>query len=104
MGYKIVVTADAENDFDQYVSYLLFVKNNEQAAGNLINDFEATKNSLGLIAESLKYCENPRLKELGYRRVNFLSHDYFMLYRVENQTVIIDSIFHELQDYEHKIL
>jgi len=26
-----------------------------------------------------------------------------MLYRIENDTVYVDSIFHELQDYENKM-
>ncbi|MFR2038592.1 MAG: type II toxin-antitoxin system RelE/ParE family toxin, partial [Anaerobutyricum sp.] len=33
----------------------------------------------------------------------FLSHRYFMLYRIENDTVYVDNIFHELQDYENKM-
>jgi plasmid stabilization system protein ParE len=44
-----------------------------------------------------------KLKELGYRRINFLSHRYFMLYRIENDTVYVDNIFHELQDCENKM-
>ena len=93
----------AEDDLDRFVSYLLFVKKNEQAAQNLLNDFEATKISLSNVAGSLKLCDNPKLRELGYRRINFLSHRYFILYRIENDTVFVDSIFHELQDYESKM-
>lgn len=100
MGYKIVLLEDAEEDLDRFVSYLLFKKKNEQAARNLLDDFEATKVSLSYVAGSLKLCDNPRLRILGYRRINFLSHRYFMLYRVENDTVFVDNIFHELQDYE----
>lgn len=78
-------------------------RKNEQAAMNLLNDFEETKKSLAIVAEKLCFCDNPKLKELGYRCMNFLSHKYFMLYRIENNIVIIDSIFHELQDYEGKM-
>lgn len=67
MAYKIILTDDAEQDFDRYLNYLLFIKKNEQAASNLLNDFEATLHSLSQIASSLKLCDNPRLKELGYR-------------------------------------
>ena len=56
------------------------------------------------IAGSLKMCENPRLKKLGYRRINFLSHRYFLLYRIAENMVYIDAVFHELQDYENHIL
>lgn len=104
MGYKVVVTSDAENDLDQFIQYLLFKKKNFQAAQNVLNDFEATKKSLAQVAESLKLCENPRLQMLGYRRINFLSHRYFMLCRIEEGIVFIDNIFHELQDYENHIM
>ena len=89
MGYKVVVTSDAENDLDQFIQYLLFKKKNFQAAQNVLNDFEATKKSLAQVAESLKLCENPRLQMLGYRRINFLSHRYFMLYRIEEDIVFM---------------
>ena len=103
MDYKIVMSKGAEEDIDRFVTYLLFEKKSEQAARNLINDFEATKINLTNVAESLKLCDNPKLRELGYHRINFLSHRYFILYRIENDTVYVDNIFHELQDYENKL-
>ena len=103
MDYKIVMSKGAEEDIDRFVTYLLFEKKSEQAARNLINDFEATKINLTNVAESLKLCDNPKLRELEYHRINFLSHRYFMLYRIENDTVYVDNIFHELQDYENKL-
>ena len=81
----------------------LFEKKNEQAAGNLLDDFEATKNSLSKVAESLKLCDNPKLRKYEYRRINFLNHRYFMMYRVIENIVYVDNIFHELQDYENKM-
>ena len=100
MGYKVIVTESAETDLEKFIQYLLLEKKSAKAASNLINDFEATKNSLSLVAGSLMFCENPKLRKLGYRRMNFLSHRYFLLYRMEGETAIIDNIFHELQDYE----
>lgn len=103
MVYKIVLMRDAEEDLDRYITYLLLEKRSEQAARNLLNDFEATKTSLTNVAGSLKLCDNPALRELGYRRIHFLSHRYFMLYRIEGDMVYVDNIFHELQDYENKM-
>jgi plasmid stabilization system protein ParE len=103
MEYRVVLMKDAEEDLDRFVTYLLFEKKNKQAATNLLNDFKATMASLSNVAGSLKLCDNPKLKELGYRRINFLSHRYFMLYRIENEIVFVDNIFHELQDYESKM-
>ena len=103
MDYKVIITSDAEEDLDKFISYLLFVKKNRQAATNVLDDFERTKQSLALSAGSLKLCDNPRLNALGYRKIHFLSHRYFMLYRLKDSTAIVDNIFHESQDYENKI-
>ena len=103
MDYKIVVTKDAEEDLDSYIKYILYEKESIQAARNVLDDFETTKESLKHVAGRLKFCDNPRLKQLGYRRINFLNHRYFMLYRIVENVVFIDNIFHDLQDYENKI-
>lgn len=100
MDYEIIVTETAENRFDEALQYLIYEKKNKQAACNLLSDFERTKNRLGQVAESLRLCENETLKDLGYRRINFIDHRYFMLYRVEGKKVFIDQIFHEENDCE----
>lgn len=51
----------------------------------------------------MKLCDNPRLRQLEYRRINFLNHRYSMLYRIVDNVVFVDNIFHELQDYENKM-
>ena len=104
MAYNVVVTSDAERDLDKFIRYLLFEKKNEQAAGNLLDDFEETKNILSNVAASLKDCDNPKLKQFGYKRINFRKHRYFMLYRIEGNMVIIDNLFHELEDYENHLI
>ena len=103
MTYKVVVTRDAEEDLDNFIKYLIAEKKNIQAAENVLNDYDATIESLKHVAGSLKLCDNPKLRQLEYRRINFLNHRYFMLYRIVDQIVFVDNIFHELQDYENKI-
>jgi plasmid stabilization system protein ParE len=103
MDYKIIITEDAEADLERFIFYLLFVKKSQQAAANVLDDFEQTKNELSRVAGSLKDCENPQLQKYGYKRINFLHHRYFMLYRIEEDTAIVDNIFHDLQDYEHML-
>lgn len=103
MAYKVVVTKDAETDLDEFIKYLLFEKRNEQAARNVLNDYDATIKSLKIVAGSLKLCDNLRLRKYEYRRINFLNHRYFMMYRIVGNVVYVDNIFHELQDYENKM-
>ena len=89
MDYKVLISSDAEEDLDRFIRYLLFEKKNRQAAANVLNDFEETKHILSNAAGSLKLCDNPRLNALGYRKIHFLSHRYFMLYRVEGNPAIM---------------
>ncbi len=76
MDYKVVVTKDAEEDLERFIKYLIIEKESMQAAENVLNE---------------------------YRRINFLNHRYFMLYRIVDNVVFVDNIFHELQDYENKM-
>lgn len=54
MDYKVRLMQEAEEDLDNFVAYLLFQKKNEQAARNLLDDFERTKESLSHVAGSLE--------------------------------------------------
>lgn len=103
MDYKVVVTKDAQEDLMCFIQYLISEKENLQAAKNVLDDYDATIESLKYVAGSLKICDNPRLHQLEYRRINFLNHRYFMLYRILDNVVFVDNIFHELQDYENKM-
>lgn len=103
MGYEVVVTRDSEEDLERFVKYLIIEKESMQAAENVLNDYDATIESLKYVAGSLKLCNNPRLRQLEYRRINFLNHRYFMIYRIVDNVVFVDNIFHELQDYENRM-
>ena len=95
MDYKVVVTAEAEEDLNQFIQYLLFAKKNKQAAKNVLDDFENTIKKLKYVADSLKVCENPRLQSLGYRRINFqqfcvVTLQYQILVRIVTAYFIIE--------------
>ena len=102
MAYNVVVTSDAEKDLDKFIRYLLFEKKNEQAARNLLDDFEETKNILSNVAASLKDCDNPKLKQFGYKwlmlykklRVkpilkNWSRFDSFIVYLLMSQELLL---------------
>lgn len=87
MDYNIVITPEVKKDLNNYISYLLYVKKNNQAAINLLEAFEKTIENLKRIVGSLKPCDNPRLQKLGYHRINFFNCRYFMLYRIDDNKV-----------------
>ena len=98
------MTIDAAEELKKIIQYLIEKKRNPQAATSLLNDFENTKKKLEDVAGSLQLCRNKKLRDLGYRRINFERHRYFMLYRIEGERIIVDNIFHELQDFEGKMI
>lgn len=102
MIYRVVVTDDAQVDLDNILAYLIFDKKSPSAASAVLDDFNETKHLLSDLAGSFRDCENPELRRRGYKRALFQRHRYFMMYRVVDELVFIDRIFHELQDYEKK--
>ena len=82
MDYKGVVTAEAEEDLNQFVQYLLFAKQ-KCAAKKMLDDFEDTIKKLKNVASSLKDVEQLRYKP-GLLCINFQQHRDFMLKIIEN--------------------
>jgi toxin ParE1/3/4 len=52
MEYKVVVTADVEEDLNQYIRYFLIVKKVIRRQKIVLDDFEATVRSLKSVAGS----------------------------------------------------
>ena len=99
--FDTIISPKALSQLDSYVDYILNTLMNPQAAMNLWNDAEETREELSKCAGSLGYCKHPRLKALGYHPMLFIKHRYVMLYRIDGQTAYVDGIYHLLQDYEN---
>ncbi len=100
MVYKVIIMPPAKRRLDMYVFYTVETLKNRQAAKAIIADARETKRKLSAVADSLKICDNPVLAKYGYRKIKFARHKFVMIYRIIANTVIVDGMFHELQDYE----
>ena len=101
--YHVIVTDDAKRDIRRYMKYLEKYKKNNQAAKNLAEDYRNTRKELEIIAGSLRDPDSDILKARKLKRLNFLRHDYFLLFRIEGRDVFITDIFHALEDFENKL-
>lgn len=101
MDYDVILTDLAKAHLDQIIHYLLYQIQSTQAACNVLEDAKNTQERLSRLAGSLKLCEDPQLRSLGYRTIHFKYHKFFMIYRIENHKVYVDGIYHDLQDYEN---
>lgn len=100
MVSRVSITKFAQEQFRSYVEYILRRFKSKQAAA-VRDDAKVTKEKLLDVAESLKYCDDPVLKELGYRTIHFDKHDYFFVYSVIGSVANIEAVYHDLQDYEN---
>ena len=55
------------------------------------------------MADSFGYCKSERLKEMGLHKIRFERHRYVFVYRINKDKVIIEGMYHEMQDYENSI-
>ena len=102
--YDVIISPKALSQLDGYIEYIQCTLLNEQAAKAVWDDAMDTRDKLAKVAGSLKLCDNKKLQDLGYHRINFLRHRYLMLYRVEGNTAYVEAIYHQLQDYENTFL
>ena len=100
-SYKVIISPHALSQLNEYIDYIQNNLQSAKSAKNVWEDAIETRNKLSEAASSLKLCENPKLQKYGYRKINFLYHRYVMIYRVEGNTVYVDGIYHQLQDYEN---
>lgn len=100
MAYKVIITTPAKHQLEMYIAYTLSKFKNLQAARSIRDDARETKKRLSNIAGFLALCEDEVLARNGYRKILFTKHDFFMVYRIDNSTVIVDAMYHELQDFE----
>ncbi|MCM1252313.1 MAG: type II toxin-antitoxin system RelE/ParE family toxin [Clostridium sp.] len=103
MQYNVEISEMAVRQYDKFLDYIYNVLMNPQAADSLMRDFDDTIKILEEQAGSLGYCSSERLRELGFYKINFQKHRYLLVYRVKQKNVIVEGMYHELQDYENAI-
>ncbi|MCR5789943.1 MAG: type II toxin-antitoxin system RelE/ParE family toxin [Lachnospiraceae bacterium] len=102
--YDVIISPKALSQLDAYIDYIQHTLLNEQAAKAVWDDAMDTREELTRVAGSLRLCDNKKLQDLGYHKINFLRHRYLMLYRVDDTTAYVEAIYHQLQDYENTFL
>jgi len=103
MQYSVEISELAEKQYDSILSYLANVKMNPQAVIGVMDDYDYAIEQLEMMADSFGYCLDKRLREMEFHKLHFRSHRYLFVYRVKENKVVIEGMYHELQDYENAI-
>ena len=97
--YEVRVTAEALEQLRDRLSYLLFVKQSEQAYDAVLADYYETIDRLSDMAGTIRTPDEPELVERDLKKMLFLHHDYVVLFRIEGDIVYVVKIFHTSEDY-----
>ncbi len=103
MQYNVRLSTLAEEQYDAILSYISNKLKNPQALINVMDDYDETISVLEKAAGSFGFCKSIRLKKLGFHKINFQKHRYLFVYRIVGNEVIVEGMYHELQDYENAI-
>ena len=103
MRFNVEISELAEEQYDNILDYLANVKKNLQAVNGVIDDFDYAVEQLENLADTFGYCQDERLRAMGFHKLHFKSHRYLFVYRINGDRVIIEGMYHELQDYENAI-
>ena len=102
--YKVMILSEAQRDLQKRIDYIVFVLKNKQAAKSVMLDYNNTIKVLSNIAGSIREPENKLLQERQLKRLNLLKHDYYLLFKISENTAIVTNVFHALEDIEGKFI
>lgn len=103
MGYRIIITDEANGQVDDIIDYVVNVLKNLTAARAIIDDIELAYKRIESSAEAFAYCEDSYIAAKEYRKLALDNHDYVIIYRVEEDLAYVVGVFHMMQDYVSKL-
>ena len=99
MAYNVKITASAEKDLDEILTYIVEELSNPQAAAHLLDEITKTFHVLAENPMVYPACTQPLLQR--FRKIVVMR--YVIIYRVDATTVYVERLFSQLEDYVHKL-
>jgi plasmid stabilization system protein ParE len=103
MDYKLIITERAEELLDKLVYYLLYNIRNEQAAIHLLDSIDEIYDRMEDNPFQFPKCRDIYLSHLGYREAVLADMKYFVIFKVEEATIYVLGVFHELESFQDKL-
>ena len=104
MTYSLVITERAEELVENIVSYLIRKLENPDAALHFFDELSAVYDGLEMNPLQYPYSQDPYLQPKGYREALFHAMSYRVVFRIEEATVYIVGVYHNLEDYGKKVI
>lgn len=103
MDYKLVITEHAEQLLDNLVYYLLYCLKSEQAARHLLDGIDNVYDKLENNPLQFPYSRDVYLARKGYHEAIVPQMDYIVVFGIQDDTVNVIGVFHQLENYTKKL-
>ena len=103
MAYSIIITERADELIDSCTNYILFKLKNPKAATHLLDGIDSLYDRLEENPYQFADSRDPFLHSRGYKEALVPEVKYKMIFRIEEKTVYVVGLFHDLEDYASKV-
>ncbi len=103
MGYKLIVSAEANNQLDNIIFYIVNKLKNSKAASEILDEIFDLYETIEKFPESFPMCDDPYLAKKEYRKCILAHYDYVILYLICDDCIKISGIFHARENYIKKL-
>ena len=103
MAYKLIITEKAEELLDNLIYHLIYRLKNTQAAAHLFDSIDRIYDRLEENPFQFSESRDVNLQRGGYQEAVLTDMDCVIIFRIEETSVYVTGIFHQLENYTKKV-
>lgn len=103
MAYKLIIADRANDLIDSQVYYIINKFRSPKAAAHLLDGISAVYDQLEENPYQFADSKDGFLRRRGYKEALIPEMQYKMIFRIDQNTVYIVGVFHDLEDYPAKV-
>lgn len=103
MAYKLRITEYADELLDDISYHLLYRLKSEQAVRHLLDGVQKVYDRLVENPLQFPLSRDTYLADKGYHEAIVPQMDYIVVFSIKADTVYVNGVFHQLENYQRKI-
>lgn len=103
MVYKLIITERTDELLDNILYYLIYQLKSKSAATHLLDEIDKIYKRLEENPLQFPVSRDAYLAKKGYHEAVCGQMNYVIIFRIGKDVVNIVGIFHQLEDYKHKL-
>jgi len=104
MAYNLVITDRADELIDSCVNYIINKLKKSPAAQRLLDGISGIYDRLEENPYQFSDSKDDYLRRRGYKEALISDMQYKIVFRIEESTVYVVGLFHDLEDYPSKVM